>query len=307
VAAKLVDGVDGLVIGFHRLWIGALVTTAVFLASGRRLSVSLLRACLPGGIAFAADIALFFSALKLTTVANATVVGALQPALLLVVIGPLFGERVSRSYLGWTALAIGGVAVVMFGSSTTTAWSPGGDVLAVGALIAWTGYFVASKRARLRLGTLEYLTGLTIVAAAALAPVVLLRGGALAVPSAEDWAIVVLLAVASGGMGHFLMNWAHPHVPLSHISLLTLGVPVVSTVAATVILDEPLLPAQVLGMAVVILALAVVVTRRPAGPPVPVALPETDVLGDQSRQGPVSAGPSDGRASTARSSSTARA
>jgi drug/metabolite transporter (DMT)-like permease len=308
VAAKWVEGVDGLVLGFHRLWVGALVTTVVFLASGRRLRVALLRDCLPGGIAFAADIALFFSALKLTTVANATVVGALQPALLLVVIGPLFGERVSRSYLVWTALAIGGVAVVMSASSTSAAWSLSGDVLAVAALLAWTGYFVASKQARVRLDTLEYLTGMTIVAALALAPVALLAGGSLVVPSAADWVVIVLLAVASGGVGHFLMNWAHPYVPLSHVSLLTLGVPVVSTVVAAVLLDEPLLPIQALGMLVVVVALAVVVTRTPAaGGRTAGAGGSSPEQRDQSRQGPVSTTPSSGEASTARSSSTARA
>ena len=307
VAAKWVEGVDGLVLGFHRLWVGALVTTVVFLASGRRLRVALLRDCLPGGIAFAADIALFFSALKLTTVANATVVGALQPALLLVVIGPLFGERVSRSYLVWTALAIGGVAVVMSASSTSAAWGLSGDVLAVAALLAWTGYFVASKQARVRLDTLEYLTGMTIVAALALAPVALLAGGSLVVPSAADWVVIVLLAVASGGVGHFLMNWAHPYVPLSHVSLLTLGVPVVSTVVAAVLLDEPLVPIQALGMLVVVVALAVVVTRTPAGGRQAGAGGSSPAPEDQSRQGPVSTTPSSGEASTARSSSTARA
>src|SRR6185503_20243027 len=162
VVAKLVDGINGTVLGFHRLWIGTLVTLAVFTARGGRLSSSLLRDCAAGGIAFGLDIVLFFSALKHTTVANATVIGALQPALLFVVVGRLFGERVTKTIVGWTAVAIAGVAVVMYGSSGTPAWSPFGDLLAFGALLAWTAYFVASKQARRRRGALEYLTGLLI-------------------------------------------------------------------------------------------------------------------------------------------------
>src|SRR5207244_2144697 len=148
VVAKAVDQVDGLVLGFHRLWIGAAVTSAVFYARGGRYNRRLLRLCLPGGLAFGLDIVLFFSALKHTTIANATVIGALQPALVLLLVGRLFGEQVTGRAVVWTVVAIGGVAVVVFGSAGTPVWSPVGDLLATGALFAWPGHFVAPKRAR---------------------------------------------------------------------------------------------------------------------------------------------------------------
>ena len=72
VVVRFVEGIDGLVIGFHRLWIGALVTLAAFYGTGGRLTWRTLRLSVPGGLAFACDIVLFFSALKHTTVANAT-------------------------------------------------------------------------------------------------------------------------------------------------------------------------------------------------------------------------------------------
>src|SRR5256885_15958661 len=78
VVIRFVDHVDGLVLAFHRLWIGAGATLAIFYATGRRLRWRSIWLALPGGIAFVSDIVLYFSALKRTTVANATVVGALQ-------------------------------------------------------------------------------------------------------------------------------------------------------------------------------------------------------------------------------------
>src|SRR4051794_6981620 len=107
VVARLGDNIDGLVLGFHRLWVGTLCTLVVFYATGRRLSLRALRLSLPGGLAFATDIALFFSALKHTTIANATIVGALQPALILLVAGPMFGERVTSKIVVWSFVAIG--------------------------------------------------------------------------------------------------------------------------------------------------------------------------------------------------------
>ena len=261
VVAKIVDGIDGTVLGFHRLWIGALVTVAVFVARGGRLSWALLRDCVPGGVAFGLDIVLFFSALRHTTVANATVIGALQPALLLLVVGRLFGERVTAAIVGWTAVAIAGVAIVMYGSAGTPAWSLLGDILAIGALFAWTGYFVASKQARKDRGALEYLAGLLVVATVLAAPIAVFLGGRFLPEHGIDWAWIAVLAVGSGGFGHLLINWAHDHVDLSVMSILTLAVPVFAATSAALFLDEPIVGAQVVGIAIVFVALAVVVLR----------------------------------------------
>ena len=269
VVVRFVDRIDGLVLGFHRLWIGALVTLAAFYVTGGRLTRRTLRLSIPGGVAFACDIVLFFSALKHTTVANATVVGALQPALVLVVAGPLFGERITKGLVAATVVAVGGVALVVYGSADEAVWSPLGDLLAVGALFAWTGYFIASRQARRELGSFEYLAGMIVVATIVVAPLALLSGQRLDPGGVGEWAWIVLLAVGSGGFGHLLLNWAHDHLDLAVMSLLTLAVPVVAVITAAVFLDEPLAWIQVIGMAIVVLALAAVVRRTsvPAEPP----------------------------------------
>jgi drug/metabolite transporter (DMT)-like permease len=260
VAVKQIDA-TGLGVAFHRLWIGAAVTVALFLATGGRITTRLLRLSLPGGLFFVADIIFFFTALRATSVANATIIGALQPVLLLAVSARLFGERarVSDAVLG--AVAIGGAAIVVFGGDVGGARGWWGDLLATAALVSWTGYFVASKRARSQLTSFEYLTGLTLVAAIAVVPFPFLFGQSLAVGSGESWALLVFIAMVNGALGHFLMNWSHNHVPIVVVSLLTLGIPVVATAAAAVFIDESLTLVQVAGMAVVVGALAVVVAN----------------------------------------------
>jgi len=265
VVIRLVDEIDGLVLGFHRLWIGTVATVAVYYAAGRRLSWRSLQLALPGGLAFGGDIVLFFSALKHTTVANATVVGALQPLLLFLVAGRMFGEVVTRRLVAWSIAAIAGVAVVVYGSAGVPVWSVGGDLLALAALLAWTGYFVASKRVRQDLQPLEYLAALLLVATVAVAPLALLSGQRLDPGGVEEWAWIAVLAVGSGGVGHLLLNWAHGHVELAVMSLLTLAVPVVAVISAAVFLDEPLGWVQAAGMAIVLVALGFVAvqTARP--------------------------------------------
>jgi len=258
VVIRFVDHVDGVVLAFHRLWIGAVVTVAIYYATGRRLTWMSLRLSIVGGLAFAADIVLYFSALKRTTVANATIVGALQPALVMLVAGPMFGEPVTAAVVAWSTVAIAGVAVVVYGSSGAPVWSPAGDLLAFGSLFAWTLYFIASKRVRQRVTPFEYLTAMLVVALVAVTPFALLSGQRIDPGGADAWAWIAALAIGSGGVGHLLINWAHEHVELTVMSLLTLAIPVFAVISAALFVDEPVNGWQVLGMAIVLAAVGFV-------------------------------------------------
>ena len=267
IMVKSIDGIDATGISFHRLVLGAALLVVVHLGRGGRISWQTLRISAAGGVAFGLDIVLFFSALRETSVANATVIGALQPILLAPIGVRLFGEHLARRTVGWSVVAVGGTAVVVLGATGVPEWSLRGDLLAVGALASWTAYFVASKQARRHLGTLEYFTGLSIVACIVVVPYALAVGADLSPAGTGDWVTIVVVTVFSGALGHVLLNWSHEHVPLQVISLLTLLVPVVATAGAVVILGERVTAVQWAGMAVVLASLAVVVRERPAAEP----------------------------------------
>lgn len=258
VLVKEVEALDGIGISAYRLWIGAAFTSTLFLASGGRITWTLLRRSALGAVAFTADMVFFFGALRETSVVNATIIGALQPLLVLGVSNRLFGERPQRTDVLWGTVALVGVVVVVGGGDAGGAASLRGDLLAVGALVAWTAYFIASKSAREGLSSFEYLTGISVVAAVLIVPVALTISTPLGTPAGWDWGLLVLIAVINGAMGHFLMNWSHAHITLLATSLLTLGIPVVSAVTAALFLDEHLSALQVVGMVVVLGALAVV-------------------------------------------------
>jgi drug/metabolite transporter (DMT)-like permease len=268
----------GLAVAFYRLWLGALMWLVVLYLRGGRLSRSVLWRSTPGGVAFGLNVALFFTAVKLTTVTDASIISALQPALVLLVVGRMFGERVTRYDALWTALAIAGVVLVVAAGGSGGGGDIGGDVLAVGALAAWTWYFLASKTARRQLGALDYQAALALVAAVVITPVALAAGATPAPRTLGNVWWLVVIAVGPGG-GHLLMNWAHAHVRLSITSLLTLASPVISAVGAAVALGEPLFALQVAGMAVVIASLAAVVYRMSGAEVVPVVAPAAPVVG----------------------------
>jgi probable blue pigment (indigoidine) exporter len=258
VLIKQVHDLTGLGIACYRIWLGAAVVTVVFVATGGRVTRRLLRVSFWGGLTFTADLVLFFVAVQETSIANATVIGALQPLLVLFVAAPLFGERARLAELAWGAVAVAGTALVVLGGDGGGANSTYGNVLAVGALISWTAYFVFTKTARQELTAFEYLTGMAIVSAIVVVPLPLLFDGTLASTDASGWLTIVYITVINGLLGHFLMAYAHGHVTLLTVSLLTLAIPVISAAAAALWIDEPLTGVQVAGMAVVLVALALV-------------------------------------------------
>lgn len=259
VIIKLVD-TGALVFAFYRLWLAVVFLVTVLLATRRRFTWAGLRTSGPGGALFGLHIVLFVSAVQRTSVADVTLIGALQPVLLLVV-GPWLGEQITARHVAWTAVAVAGVAVVVVGSAGSPVWSLSGDVLAVGSVMTFTGYFLVSKRARVNLGTLEYFAGLQLVAAVVVTPLVFLAHHNLSLSSASDQLLLLFFVLVPGSGGHLLMNWAHRYVDVWASSLLILGVPVVATAGATALLSEPLGPLQVIGGLLILAATAAVTTR----------------------------------------------
>ncbi len=260
VVAKASD-IDGPVLAFHRAWVAAVLYLGVFLLLRGRVTRATLRAAAPGGLCFGIELVFFFSAIQLTTVADATMLVALQPVAVLLFFSGQFGEEVTPKELTISAVALAGVGLVVFGSTDSPSWSPGGDLLGLGALAAWTLYFVASKRARQTLGAFEY-QGLSLVfSSAIMVPVAILFSGTVDPGAGRWWWIPAMVAIP--GTGHLALNWAHPRVPLALVSELTLISPVVSVALAALLLDgETVNATQAAGMATVLAALAFLVRPR---------------------------------------------
>lgn len=251
-------GIDGPVLGFHRAWGAAVVYGLMLLAVRGTVSKASLRRAAPGGVIFGIQLVFFFSSIQLTTVANATMLIALQPVVILLFFAKRFGETVTRREWTLSAIAIAGVGLVVFGSVDSPSWSPAGDALGVCALISWTLYFVASKRARRHLGAIEYQSLSLIFSAAVLLPIAIIFSGTLDPGPGKWWWIPLMVAIP--GTGHLLLNWAHPRVPLGLVSQLTLVSPVVSVALAAVVLEgETVNLVQILGMTLVLGALGLIV------------------------------------------------
>jgi drug/metabolite transporter (DMT)-like permease len=127
-------------------------------------------------------------------------------------------------------------------------------------MLLFSFYYVVSKRARSELEAVPYQLGLTIVAALTILPAALIVGHPISPPVGSDWWPVVLMAVVPG-TGHLLTNFAHAHVSLPVMGLIGLLFTAIAPLYAWWLIGEKIGGLQAVGMAVVVAALAVVITR----------------------------------------------
>jgi len=252
---------SGLVTTFFRLWFAIPLLWMVALSTPPahlRFDRAWLAGSVLGGLLFGGHQLLFFNALKLTSVANVTIIGALQPVIVLVAAGPLFGERPSAGVVGWSLVALAGTSLVVLGAGGTST-SPLGDALAVANLLVFTGYLLASKWVRSRVEPSAYVLGMTTVAGLVVLIATVVGRADVTSPRGGQWLVLLFLAVGPGTLGHWLLNWAHAHVPAFAMATMLLAVPVLSTAGAFLFLGEGLESLQMLGGLVVLLAVGAIV------------------------------------------------
>jgi len=260
-ASVLVKAVDmgGLAVGVYRFLLHFVAIAVWMRFRGTPFSLRALRRSAFGGVALALDVAFFFTAVKETSVINATLIGALQPILVGVVAARFFGEKIRSRDAVWSIVALAGVFAVVVTATDSAVSSVKGDLLAVGALISWSAYFVASKQSKGSLTSTEFTAGAALWTGVLNLPLAVAFGQDLSMPTGRDLLLILVITFVAGLFGHSLMNWSLIQIPLWVGSTFTLMIPVAASLIAWALLGEPLSVAQMLGMAVVLGALAAIV------------------------------------------------
>jgi len=261
VLAKNAD-LPGIVVAFWRLVIVAIVFGVIALVLRKPITLLMVRRSLLGGLLFGVNLAVWFEALRHATVGIATVTAALTPVLGLLIGRGFLGERITALALGCALGAIAGVVLFVVPGFAASGTKPLGLGLAFAAIGIWVCYLFVTKKAREGVGTIEYLFCMAAVAAISLFPLLALSDHGIAPPTkGVGW--LVALAIIPGCLGHGLLAWAQPHVPLSTSGILLQGEPVGAALAGAIFLGEVIGPIQGVGLLVAFVALAVL-TRASA-------------------------------------------
>lgn len=203
--------------------------------------------------AFAGDLALWHASIRLTSVANSTLLSNL--ATIFVTLGAwiFWRQRPRPLFLGGLAAALVGVALLVRSSLSFSATALRGDVVAVVTAVFYAAYLMAVKGLRGRgLDTPRLMSVTSTLAALLLLPITLATGEALTPSSPRGWLVLAGLAASSQVVGQGLIAWALAHLPAAFSSVTLLVQPVAAAVFAWAFLQEPLTATQAIAGVIVL-------------------------------------------------------
>ena len=245
---------------FLRLWTSTIGIAGLQMATGARPSWLTLKRSLLGGVAFGLNSLFFFIALKNASIATITVIGALQPGLVMLLASRIFAEKVTARVVGFTGVAICGAAMAVLGSGAQVETNTVGILCSIGSLLCMSVYFLASKKARVLLGASEYVMGVMLWASITVTPVIYLGGGLehFDTISRTDVFWLIIMLIGPGVGGQLLMGWALRWVPVTTSAMILLGSTAIAILAAWPIHGEVPTVLQLLGGAIALLSVGMI-------------------------------------------------
>ena len=212
------------------------------------------------GIFFGLSTISGFSAMKVTSIANATIIGNVSTALILFAAPKFLGERIRLIQVVLAAVSFLGISAIVFGANGAGGATLRGDVYALANAVLWAGYFVACKKVRTDgVGAWAFIFGVSVAQVVVVAPWAIATSTDLSKVTARDFGLIILMTCFTGTVGHTLMVWAQKFVPASTSSLISLLMPVLSMIGAWLVFEQRINLVQFIGGAVVLASLAGVV------------------------------------------------
>jgi drug/metabolite transporter (DMT)-like permease len=263
------SAVPGWTSAFWRMTLAQLVF--VPWALGRRLpgsrpSRNAVIAAVTAGAFFAADLALFNTAVMTSSAANATLLGVNAPIFVALGAWLLTRERPTASFWLGFLLSLAGMFAIVGMDLLRHPRLGLGDAFALAGAACYGGYILFVGRARTEIDALTFSAISGVTAAVTLLVICLVIGTPLhGFPARSWWALVALVTQVGG---HLSVAYSLGKLPVSVTSVALLGQAPITALLAVPLLDEPLGAMQLVGGALV-LAGIYVVNRTPRPPQVP--------------------------------------
>jgi drug/metabolite transporter (DMT)-like permease len=214
--------------GATRFVLAAAVMVALAVARGER--VPLVRHAGPyavlGTVGIAGFNLMFFWALTLTGPVNAALIMATNPLVTALLAAMVLGERPSSRQMMALPVALAGVAAVVLGRPGASLHPASGDVLMMGANLAWAVYNVVGKRLMPTGSGLANSAGVMVAGAVVMVAALLLSGAPVAMPGARAQLAMVGMALGGTVLAYLFWNAGLARLGAARTSLFLNLVPV---------------------------------------------------------------------------------
>jgi drug/metabolite transporter (DMT)-like permease len=184
-------------------------------------------------------------ALQLTSAVNTGWLIGLTPIWAAILAALFLGERMTPLRVAGLVLGfVGGLVVISrgrFDAGVLALPSAKGDLLILASTLNWAACIVLGRAPTRRLGARAMTTWAIAIGWVMLLPVLFATGGlgAYAHLSARTWAALVFLGVGCSGFGYLWWYGALEHLDASQVAAFLYIEPLVTLVAARIVLDEP--------------------------------------------------------------------
>lgn len=222
------------------------------------------RLLLIAGIFFAFDMAFWHWSIKLTTVANATLLANFAPIVVTLGAWLILKERITRTFVLAMVIALAGAAMLAGSSLQLTARHLVGDGLAIVTALFYGSYQLTVKLLRSSFSPATIMSWAGVSAGVALLAIALISGESMLPNAPGGWFMLLALALISHVAGQGLIAYAFGHLPASFGSLSLLMQPMLAALIAWVWFSERPGPLQALGGFVMLTGLYIATRNRPA-------------------------------------------
>jgi len=202
------------------------------------------------GLFFAGDLAFWHWSIKLTSVANATLLANFAPIFVALGGWLFFRQRVSLGFAVGLAIALGGMMLLVGQSFSIDSQHLWGDLLGLITAAFYGGYILAVSELRREFSTATIMSWSGAVSTVVLLGVAMISGEDLfpAIPS--GWLVLLGLALISHFGGQGLIAFALAKLPAAFSSVALLVQPMAAALFAWLILGEAMGANQALGGAI---------------------------------------------------------
>jgi drug/metabolite transporter (DMT)-like permease len=239
VIAKMLPLVPATVIAFWRmaiasalLWVYSVFFSYKSVKSNNSILVYL------AGASLAMHFIFWFGALKLTSIANTTVLGIVAPAFTLLIEKLVYGKKINAfSSIALIIVFIG--CVIVQGSDLGSFSGEGlGNIMAIFSAVFLGIVFLIGSKARQEIGVLTYTKNLFSVSALVLLSCSLLLNNPIFNYSINNYFWLCMLGVVPTLIGHTIFSYSIKYVSPTIITSIPLGEPIIASILAFVLFKE---------------------------------------------------------------------
>lgn len=214
------------------------------------------------GVFLATHYVLWFESLNYTSVASSTVIVTLQPLFSMVGGYFLFKERFSKGAVIGCLVAIAGSIVIGWQDFQISGQALFGDIIAFVAAGVITAYFFIGQHVRKKLSLVPY----SVIGYGSSTLFLSIFAFSQQIPffdySVQTWWSFISLAFVATILGQTIFNWLLKWLSTSVISMSILGETIGTCILAYFILDEVISLQQGVGIAIILIGLALFLLQQ---------------------------------------------